>query len=225
MSYSMKYPVDFRSGGDSVKEAFGKHIEEFRTVYGALNELAGNDLTAAEKEELKTGSINGSRIIGAIAGTISGENITGSVSGSKITGSITGATIHASKVTGLDEYIDERQSESGAGSENYGITESQKSANGYMKFGNGLTVQWGSADSPANVSNQAITFPKAFTTACYAVMITAGHSNADWPKYGYDEKYPGLAVLTDTLGLSGFTVARGPNTQIAVRIYYIAIGA
>ena len=215
MSYSMRYPVDFRSGGDSVKEAFGKHIEEFTVVYGALNELAGNDLTAAEKEQLKTGSINGSRIIGAIAGTIPGENITGSVSGSKITGAITGATIPAEKVTGLKDYVEEEIS--GADK-----SEAQKSADGYMKFDNSLMLQWGRFDLLVNEAVRAVSFPKAFAKECYGIQLTVGYSQSDSPEY--EEKFPSVAVLLDYVSQSGFSAARSQNIEIPIRVFYTAIG-
>lgn len=39
-------------------------------------------------------------------------------------------------------------------------------ANGYQKFPGGFTIQWGSS------SAAAVTFPVAFTTACYCVNLT-----------------------------------------------------
>ena len=37
--YELGYPVNFYSGGDTTREAFGKHIQEFSKVYGILNSL------------------------------------------------------------------------------------------------------------------------------------------------------------------------------------------
>lgn len=41
-------------------------------------------------------------------------------------------------------------------------------ANGYQKLPNGLIIQWGSAS--ANTTGVGVTFPIAFTTACYCVQ-------------------------------------------------------
>ena len=52
-------------------------------------------------------------------------------------------------------------------------------ANGYQKLLSGLIIQWGACLSPS-ASTGTVTFPIAFTTACYAVVVTdhaAGGAN------------------------------------------------
>ena len=39
MAYEIGYPVDFRSNGDTTKEAFSKHINEIKRIYSYLNDL------------------------------------------------------------------------------------------------------------------------------------------------------------------------------------------
>ena len=57
-----------------------------------------------------------------------------------------------------------------------GISASSLSGNGYVKFSNGYTIQWGEITSTA--SAYSVTFPTAFTTL-YSVVTTIIHSNND----------------------------------------------
>ena len=69
MGYSVRYPINDKAGGDTVKQAFGKYNAEVTAIYGILNELKGNDLTPSEIDDLKYGSVVGSRITGSIDGS------------------------------------------------------------------------------------------------------------------------------------------------------------
>lgn len=51
------------------------------------------------------------------------------------------------------------------------ITASSLSSNGYVTFTGGFKVQWGTASLP-NVNSTTVTFPSAFSTACYAVVVS-----------------------------------------------------
>lgn len=227
--YSAAFPVNFTSNGDTTRDAFKKHMDEITRLYGILTEFDKDIANAEGMTGQLTSHINSANPHPNYKPSVSWSNVTdkpglddlgGTLTASKVKGALTGATIASGNVTGLEAFVNGKI----PASKGDGITESSLNESGSIKFANGLMIQWGISDSPANVANHAITFPKAFPTACYTVMLTAGHNNANWPKYGYDEKYPGLAVLTETVGQSGFTVARGPNVQIPVRIYYLAIG-
>ena len=43
--YSPKFPIDFRYGGDTRQEAFGKLIREIEAIYGVLNYLNASKTT------------------------------------------------------------------------------------------------------------------------------------------------------------------------------------
>ena len=44
--FKVGYPVDFRSGGDTTQQAFGKHIQEIVKIYGDLNALNAESLSS-----------------------------------------------------------------------------------------------------------------------------------------------------------------------------------
>ena len=61
-----------------------------------------------------------------------------------------------------------------------GITAASLSANGYVKFANGLILQWGFVSNTRSCVHYDITFPVSFASACYGVHSTffkpTGHS-------------------------------------------------
>lgn len=54
----------------------------------------------------------------------------------------------------------------------------KKAANGYIKFNNGIIMQWGRASSVAAGSTAKITFPTAFTSTNYKVNATIFYTDA-----------------------------------------------
>lgn len=172
--WSVNFPIAFRSGGDTTREAFGKHIEEIERIYELLNALDSNKLSAGDID----GSLNeaNNRLQNHINSTnphpnwrpsLSFSDITGNLDGSRITGTLTNATIDASKVNGLQTLINEAD-------KGDGITGSNLNGNGYVKFGNGLIIQWGSSYADDKSDNATITvrFPISFSSSCFNVSLT-----------------------------------------------------
>lgn len=236
MSYEVKYPIDFRSGGDTVSQGIWKIIEELKTIYGILNELAGNDLTDEELSSLQTGAIDGQRITGHVGGYISGTQIHEGISGAIINGVISAASIPYGNVTGLTGYIDGKLASIGTGSETVsdkgdGITASNLSADGYAKFNNGLIVQWGVVEvtMPSNASvtraTAEKTFPIKFPTKCFSVSLTPIGATAAYLSSGttsttvLQEKFTVIVPTTDSVGAS-----TGLSVNGTVRVYFMAIG-
>ena len=61
-----------------------------------------------------------------------------------------------------------------------GLTDEKKAtleADGYVKFANGLTIQWGS--TIIHNRETQITFPIAFSTECFCGMVTAQKSTGN----------------------------------------------
>lgn len=221
MAYDVAYPVDFRSGGDSVKAAFSKLIEEVNTIYGILNELAGDDFTDDQRARILasltgsiagsriTGSIDGSRITGNVGGSLDGSHLTGTVNAGIVSGELSLATIAAAKVSGLTPFvnriIDGRATGSDEGSN---LTE-----NGYVKLANGLIVQWGSSNPTESVETWSafdVTFPQVFPNACYSVMLTVLKSSV-------------AAYLVRKQSVTGFRAATTASAADST-LYYLAIG-
>lgn len=66
------------------------------------------------------------------------------------------------------------------------FTGSNQSLNqdGYQKFPGGITIQWGR--SAATTSGTGVSFPVAFTTACYAIVLTAADNGGSENTVGYN---------------------------------------
>lgn len=86
-------------------------------------------------------------------------------------------------------------------------------SSGYQKFPGGFTVQWGSFDPTASISD--VTFPTSFSSACYSVSLT-------------------VRVDGDTGGLAATAALRSSPTTTGMSIssssdwnaiYWIAIGS
>lgn len=220
MSYEVKYPVDFKSGGDSVKDAFGKHIEEFITVYGILNELAENDLTDAQRVQLLeslTADIPMSRVTGTlpvsrITGDLPVSRVTGDLPGSRISGEITKAKISPENVTGLDEHVKDLVTGDIPASKLVdGIKAEPK---GYVAFGGGLIIQWGYVDfeeGAAGAVTRQTSYAVPYPNACYGVFLSDG-KNAGI----FDGKISTATVMV--------SLVRDTATA-AYRVYYLSIGA
>lgn len=168
--WSPQYPVDFYEGGDTVTEAFGKHIEEIERIYGLLNALdlgkvTTGDLTEILKSYVTLTALN-ARLGDYVTNSVFNNHVNSAnphpnmtLPMSKVTGNL-----DASRVNGLVDVIKQNT-----------IAEGEVSANGYAKFGNGLIIQWGEWGFPEFKTNEYIitrSFKTSFPNACFAVSLT-----------------------------------------------------
>ena len=93
-----------------------------------------------------------------------------------------------------------------------GITAASLAANGYVKFANGFIVQWGNNTSDTGTAT-TVTFPIAFTSACYAVTFGVHGSGTGKPDI---TRYNASSVST-----TGFV---RPEPQSGYSLYWIAVG-
>lgn len=82
--------------------------------------------------------------------------------------------------------------------------------NGYVKFSNGLILQWGLI----NAEKTAIAFPVAFPLFCFAISITAVYANQAW-------SYP---VVAQSITRSSFVARTQSNWRADDTARYIAVG-
>ena len=169
--FNVRYPVAFRSGGDTTREAFGKHIEEIKKIYGDLRSL---NAAAASADGIS------SSLAKHIADTdphpnwkpkINFSDITGDLDASKVKGKLTNATIDTDNVNGLKTFVEKLI----PATENKGdgITESSLKNSGYIKFNNGLIIQWGNTGAIFEASATGeFSFPQKFSSSCYSVHLT-----------------------------------------------------
>lgn len=180
--FSKGYPVDFKSSGDTTRDAFGKHIQEIERIYGYLNALDAGKVSASDVSGLSgsIGNIN-TALTNHINSTNPHPNYKPSVSWSDLTGTKPNLTdlngdLPMSRITGnLDaSRISNLPSSGGSGS---GIIEGTLSNTNYAKFGTGLIIQWGVCS--LNLGNTAtnVTFIKEFPTECSLVVGNTTSSN------------------------------------------------
>lgn len=208
MTYKKTHEVDFFSGGDTVRDAFRKHIQEFDNVYGALNAL---DNEKASIEELENKETELKELLSDHCSdskahqNINLSNYTGTFPAGQVVGVLTGAEIYASRVKefnlavqnalGLANLDDLQDIESGS------IQAEKLEENGYIKLGNGLILQWGKAEIPNSHEDGfviGINFPIGFTTQCFVVNVSVDSPFSN-------REAASASVVGDYIGLTRFS--------------------
>ena len=188
--FSVGYPVAFRSGGDTTREAFGKHIQEIERIYGILNALDAGKLSSTDMTNLLNGHINStnphpnwkpSLNYGDIAGNIDASKILGNlanatISAGNVIGNLTQATIDYDRVNGLQNFVNDlitKAGVGGGGGSGDGIIMSRLSKKGYAKFNNGLIVNWNSTTAEQMTADAGgylrETFAQPFSSSCFCL--------------------------------------------------------
>ena len=216
------YPVDFRSGGDTTRDAFGKHIQEIERIYGMLNALDAGKVGASDVSG-SIGSVNSS-LTAHINSSNPHPNWKPSLSGLS-------GKLDASRISGLTSLIDGRIPASGGD----GITSGSLGDNGYVKFKNGLIIQWGtSADinrwtSDSGLNNmsvpETVNFSIEFPSKCLSISITP-HC------VGITDNHRAFIAQVDTVSKNDFvyrlygigTDFHSPDFRGTFHVDYIAIG-
>ena len=80
-----------------------------------------------------------------------------------------------------DEVFTRVATEADVASAGYGIVAANLAQNGYVKFANGLILQWGYAGS--NGGSVDVTFPISFTKIVYQIQLTNNHNSYENPTY------------------------------------------
>lgn len=222
--FSVGYPVAFRSGGDTTREAFGKHIQEIERIYGILNALDAGKLSSGDMAGSLDAHIQSSNPHPNWKPSISFSDISGNIDASKISGSLSGATIPAgnvigllsqatinyNKINGLQDFVNSLISAAGVGGgggSGDGIVMSGLSKKGYVKFNNGLIANWNSTtvnSMSTDASGVRENFAQAFSSSCFCLV-----SNVILP----------YSSLTTT----SFVVPLSANLS-GLNISYIALG-
>ena len=175
--YEEEFPVDFRSGGDTTKDAFGKHIQEIKRIYGILTALNNGKVSADDVATSLTNHINDTNP--HPNWKLSLSDLTGDIDASKVKGKLENANIDTSGVNGLKDFIDGRIPD------NKGISAQSLGGNGYIKFANGFLMQWGvqQVDNNGNVEQmqvaRTIEYPIAFTANVWGVFMSGDFQDAD----------------------------------------------
>ena len=223
--FKIGFPVAFRSGGDTTRDAFGKHIEEIKRIYGYLNALDSGKLSAGDIDG--TLGAYDSKLQEHIDSTNphpnwnpSFDDITGDLDASRVHGNLTNATIDADKVNNLESLLPSDKGD--------GITKKSLVGDGYVEFNNGLIIQWGTSfHSFAGEGDASVVFPYSFKTGCYGLSASVAFDTDS-----IDSNCNiFLQILNKKISLSGFeyhmqAAEYGPGDSYAgkIGVKYIAIG-
>lgn len=224
--FEVGYPVNFKSGGDTTREAFGKHIQEFLKLYGNLNAVNADKVSASELTEKLTEHKNSTNPHPNWKPSLSYGDISGTVDASKVSGTLSNANIDASRVYRLSEFVNGMLPED----KGDGITSSHLVSGepGYVKFKNGLMLQWGYFDLGADVSEgeHDVILSWSYQTAILNVQLTmelkTGNTQCNVVAHLLKDKYQ-LNRFTYYLELYGssYDVAGAANN---LRVRYLVIG-
>lgn len=185
--YSAAFPVNFTSKGDTTRDAFKKHMDEIARIYGILTDFDKDVANAEGITGQLTSHINSSNPHPNYKPSISWSDVnnkpglndlSGTLSALKVVGELTNATIATGKVTGLEAFVKGKIPES----KGDGITEKTLSSSGYVKFANGLIMQWGRTESKYQYvdtqTEQSHTFSTQFPSQCFAVFCQTCRDSA-----------------------------------------------
>lgn len=217
--YTVGFPVNFTSEGDTTRDAFRKHMDEIARIYGILTGIDADTLDANAVSDMLQKHIDSTNPHPSYKPSVSWADLTGkpglndlsgTLSASKVVGELTNATIASGKVTGLEAFVNSKIPASSGD----GITDKNLSDNGFVKFSNGLMVQWGSSNPTETVETWSafdVTFPQVFPHVCYNVMLTVLKSSV-------------AAYLVRKQSVTGFRAATTKSAADST-LYYVAIGA
>lgn len=95
----------------------------------------------------------------------------------------------------------------------FNLGSSSLGTNGYSRLPNGLLLQWGTSASIAQDSSATVTYPVAFSTAVYSVMLTP---------IGAINTTSGGTESADTVTITNFVIRHGGDGSRT--FYWMAIG-
>ena len=230
--WSVQYPVAFRAGGDTTRDAFGKHIQEIERIYGILNSLNSSKLDSTTFNDRLNEHINTSSnphpnyhpSFSDITGNLDMSRITGNLDGSRITGTLSNAVIPNTNITGLQQYVQNLLPEDNGD----GITDAELSEVGSITFKNGLIVKWGNGGKLFEEERWGTyKFPAAFPEVCYAVVLsyTTTSPYANDSSGRHDDSWVQLTSY-DKKGFNCVKQADNGNSSAAgdASVTYLAIG-
>ena len=231
--FSVAYPVAFRSGGDTTKEAFGKHIQEIEKIYGIINALDADKIAASEfTAKFNALSSTVSNVQSTLQSNLNSHinssnphpnwkvNLSSQVTGSLPSSSVSG-NFDTSRINGLENYCKNLVKE------DFVCNGYEDHAEGYVDF-NQLQIRFGRVkieDKGSGDANEqairTVNFLKGFTVHPASIVLTIKNPEDDnnkdyWPMLvaqwaGY------FTYQLQWRGETSFTIG-------ASELHYIAIG-
>ena len=178
MPWAVGYPVNFYSGGDTTSQAFAKHINEIKRIYGFLNNLDSAKVDATSINTAITAHANSTNPHPKWE-PVTWEKVQGVLTGAHMTTLLaqSGVSMAASQLTGLADIVNPLIDDKIDEIPKTGIKDAKLQTKGYAKFENGLILQWGKSPEYASGSEDFgngvnVPFYESFPNACFSVVIS-----------------------------------------------------
>ena len=221
--FDVAFPVNFYSSGDTTTEAFGKHIQEIKRIYGVINAVNADKVSAEEITE-KLDKINNDFVDfgNSLQEHIEASNphpnykpsfndISGKLDASRLSGQLPIRVVENGTAVVVDPDITTIFVPQGI---DYSILDN----NGYVRFGNGLILQWGIVNTGSG--NERHSFKISFPKSCFIVVANlcdTGDGDSGYCSiYNYDKDGVNMTVLAPYL--------KGIEWKSNTNASYIAIG-
>jgi len=159
-----------------------------------------------------TGTVAASANVTAVDVTASGDVSADGLSGNSLSLGGTAVTATAAELNYVDGVTSSVQTQLDAKLETSDFTQSLAD-DGWTKLPNGLTLQWGSTTVAANTANSSVSFPVAFDTACFQVVVSVEDNNLN------REDNAGLGETAPTT--TTFRVTNGTTSSLKFRFFAI----
>lgn len=228
--YQVTYPINFVANGDTVHDGFHKHIQEIERIYGLLGGLERSKVTTGDlvstlanyvtktefNNHVNSANPHPNLQLATLGGNLDVSRITGNWPLNRVSGTLgTGNMDINGLKSNLQSWVE------GLGG---GVSDQSISANGYLKFKNGLMIEWGKipgTDDNNTVHDYDVNFHTPFPHECF--VVTCGivdNTNKGTGSDGASHNWGNAIVMrVRTLSKTGFTL----YTHVFER-RYIAIG-
>lgn len=230
--YQVTYPINFVANGDTVHDGFHKHIQEIERIYGLLGGLERSKVTTGDLVSTLANYVTKTEFnnhvnstnphpnlqLATLGGNLDVSRITGNWPLNRVSGTL---AVGNMDINGLKSNLQSWVEGLGGG-----VSSESISANGYLKFKNGLIIEWGTIPAIENnndkgIADYEVNFHTPFPNACFAVTCgivdnTNQGVGSDGPSHNFVNM---LTMRMKNLSRTGLTLYYHRHER-----RYIAIG-
>ena len=213
--YQVTYPINFVANGDTVHNGFHKHIQEIERIYGLLGGLERSKVTTSDLVSTLANYVTKTEFdnhvnstnphpklqLATLGGNLDVSRITGNWPLSRVSGTLSVGNIDTN---GLKSNL-----ESWVKGLSAGISEASLGNNGYVKFSNGLMVEWGVIPAVSNdTRDYTVNFHKAFPNVCFCLTgCIVDSTNRGTGSDGASHDFGNMITMrVKSLSKTGFTL-------------------
>ena len=226
--YQVTYPINFVANGDTVHDGFHKHIQEIERIYGLLGGLERSKVTTGDLVSTLANYVTKTEFnnhvnstnphpnlqLATLGGNLDVSRITGNWPLNRVSGTL---DVGNMDINGLKSNLQSWVEGLGGG-----VSSESISANGYLKFKNGLIIEWGKIPAVDNDAHDYdVSFHTAFPNACFCLAgCVVDSTNQGTGSDGASHNFGNMITMrVKKLSRTGFTLYYHKHER-----RYIAIG-